>query len=71
MSISARRHATLPNGIAVDPNIRDLIVGCIILLLALSAIACLVGWSRRAIERISRAGFRSAREIVKDVYRGR
>jgi len=55
----------------VDSNTPDAIIGCVVLLLALSAIAYLVAWSRRAIERISRAGFRSAREIVKDIYRGR
>ncbi len=65
------RYPALPNGTTVDPNISDLIVGCIILLLALSAILYLVTWSCRAIGRISKAGSRSAREIVKDVYRGR
>jgi len=45
----------------------DIIIGSVIIALALGAITGLTLWSRRTIDRIARSGFRSAREIFKDL----
>lgn len=49
----------------------DVIVGCVVIVLALAGVAGLVLWSRRRIERVARMGRRSARQILKDLGRGR
>ena len=49
----------------------EVIVGCIIIALALIVLTGLVFWSRRRIERVARTGHRSARQILKDLSRGR
>ena len=48
-----------------------MLIGVLLVGLALAAVAALVLWSRRAIDRISSNGFSSARKIVKDRRRGR
>lgn len=45
----------------------DAILGIVVGAAALSLLAGLVLWSRRAIERIAARGSRSAREIVRDL----
>ena len=50
---------------------KDIVIGLVIIVLALAAITGLTLWSRRTIERIAGSGFRSAREIFKDLEGGR
>lgn len=45
----------------------DLIVGLAVLSASLALLVFLVLWGRRTIERISRRGSRSAREISRDL----
>ncbi len=45
----------------------DAIVGWIVVAGALGLLAYLVFWSRRRIDRISRKGFASARQIEKEL----
>ena len=47
-------------------DVLDTVIGLTIVICALSLITFLVIWSRKRIERISRSGFGSAREIMKD-----
>jgi len=46
---------------------RDSLLGCIIVVVALSSITYLVLWSRRTIERIARKRLSSVREILEDL----
>jgi len=43
----------------------DMIIGSAVVVAALSVLVALVVWSRRAINRIARQGYRSARAILK------
>ena len=43
------------------------IVGCVLLAASLLLLLVLVWFSRRRIDRIAKRGYRSAREIVKDL----
>ena len=49
----------------------DLIVGIAMLAASLAVLVFLVLWGRRTIERISRRGSRSAREISRDLHSDR
>jgi len=49
---------------------RDAIVGVAVLVGALGLLVALVVWSRLRIGRIARNGYRSAREIEKDLNGG-
>ena len=46
---------------------KDIIIGCIILILTLGFIAYIVIRSRRIIEKIKEKKLRSAREIIKEI----
>jgi hypothetical protein len=48
----------------------DATLGCLLAAGALVLSTLLVVWSRRAIERIARRGFRSAREIEEELNGG-
>ena len=48
----------------------DTTLGCLLAAGALALSTVLVLWSRRAIERIARRGFRSAREIEEELNGG-
>ena len=48
----------------MDPNV---VIGCAIVAAALVVLTVLVLISRRRINRIARSGYRSAREIVKEL----
>lgn len=50
---------------------KDLVVGTLVLIGALSIVVGLVLWSRYVIERIARRGLRTARDIMKDLRHGR
>ena len=47
----------------------DAIVGCLIIAAAVGLLTFLVLASRRRIDRIGRRGYRSARDILKDLDR--
>jgi len=50
---------------------KDALIGCIVIAGALAVLIYLVLWSRRAIDRIADSSSSSAREIVKELRRGR
>jgi len=50
---------------------RDALIGCVIIAGSLAVLTYLVLWSRRAIDRIADSSSSSAREIVKELSRGR
>jgi hypothetical protein len=45
---------------------KDIIIGCIIIVVALVSVTALTVWSRRTIQRFSRSGYRTARQTLKD-----
>ena len=49
---------------------RDSLIGCVIVVVALSAISYLVLWSRRMIDRIARKRLSSVRDILEDLHDG-
>ena len=49
----------------------DAIIGCVAITGTVIAMILLVWWSRRTIDWISRTGQRSAREIMRDIRRGK
>jgi len=44
----------------------DIIIGCVVTVVALVSVAALTIWSRGTIERIARTGYRTARQTLKD-----
>jgi hypothetical protein len=44
----------------------DIIVGCVVAVVAAISVAGLTLWSRAIVERIARTGYRTARETLKD-----
>ena len=55
----------------MDPEILDIWIGCAVVVLALGAVVALVIWSRRRIERIAAGRGKTAREITRELDRGR
>jgi hypothetical protein len=49
---------------------RDTLIGCILVAGALGCLTYLLFWSRRTINRIARHGYRSAREIRRELHDG-
>jgi len=49
----------------------DAVIGCAVIAGALGVLAYLVWWGRRTIDRIARNGSGSAREIDRELRRGR
>ena len=49
----------------------DIVIGCVLIVGALALMTFLTFWSRRTIDRIARSKGRSAREIRKELTRGR
>jgi hypothetical protein len=49
----------------------NIIIGCVLVVLSLSAIIALVIWSRRSINRIACEQHHSARDIVRERKNGR
>ena len=47
---------------------RDILIGCLIIAGALGSLTYLLLWSLRTINRISENGYRSMREIMKDLH---
>jgi len=45
----------------------DIIIGCVVAVVALISVAALTIWSRGTIERIARTGYRTARQTLKDL----
>ena len=55
----------------MDRATLDIWVGCAAVVLALGVIIALVIWSRRRIDRIAAGRGRTAREITRELDRGR
>jgi hypothetical protein len=49
----------------------DVVAGCILSASAMLLTVYFVLWSRKTIDRISRRGLRSARDIIREIYHGR
>ncbi len=52
-------------------NTATIVIGCMVILGALGLMTWLVLWSRRTINWIAASRFRSVREIIKGMRRGR
>jgi hypothetical protein len=50
-------------------ELRDIVLGCVLVGASLAAQVFLVLWSRRSINRIARRGYASARKIASDEQR--
>ena len=57
---------SLKSGIYLLIMNTDIIIGCIVTVVTLVSVAALAIWSRGTIERIARAGYRTARQTLKD-----
>jgi hypothetical protein len=49
----------------------NVLIGCVVTVVALFLIVALVLWSRRTINRIAKNGFRTARQTLKELNGGR
>jgi hypothetical protein len=59
-------HLSLKSGIYLLIMNTDIIIGCVLTIVALVSVAALAIWSRGTIERIARTGYRTARQTLKD-----
>ncbi len=59
-------HLSLKSGIYLLIMNTDIIIGCVVTVVALVSVAALTIWSRGTIERIARTGYRTARQTLKD-----
>jgi len=59
-------HFSLKSGIYLLIMNTDIIIGCVVAVVALISVAALTIWSRGTIERIARNGYRTARQTLKD-----
>ena len=47
---------------------RDILIGCILVAGVLACLTYLLFWSRRTIDRIAKNGYKSAREIRRELH---